>query len=426
MFRRTLLFVVLLLMAGAIAALLHLNPDKASFSLGAEWAVELPVGVLVLLSLCAGALAIFVLALIHEGRNALRAWRVNREVRAAAWSLSARSEARSLALSGDYARARALFTKAAKKHEPDPGQVVDMADTWFEEGRPDQARKLLEDGLKDLGNDPLLLFAYARACSLLDDHTAAVSALGRARASYPDSPRVLEMLRDELFAAADWDAAEQVQQRLVRIRPDDDGERNRLLGARFEKAMQNQGELREALLRSITDSDPDFSAALLERARTLATSDHQRQATRLLEKAVLRKPTAILLRELELLTDGDQAGRMPKLYGKLLARYPDEQSLALLAARYYAGHSQADTARELLEKTAVDNDAVKTLWLQIEAGSSASGNAVSSDAGSNGNAAIADGPGPVFACSACSAGSSEWTPRCSCCGRWSSLDTAAT
>jgi hypothetical protein len=116
---------------------------------------------------------------------------------------------------------------------------------------------------------------------------------------------------------------------------------------------------------------------------------------------------------------------MPKLYDKLLARYPDKQGLALLAARYYAGHSQADTARELLEKTAANNDTAKTLWLQIEAGSSASGNAVYSDAGSNGNAAIVDGPGPVFACSACSAGSSEWTPRCSCCGRWSSLDTAA-
>lgn len=426
MFRRTLLFVVLLLMAGAIAALLHLNPDKARFSLGSEWAIELPVGVLVLLSLCAGALAIFVLALIHEGRNALRAWRVNREVRAAAWSLSARSEARSLALSGDYARARALFTKAAKKHEPDPGQVVDMADTWFDEGRPDQARKLLEDGLKDLGNDPLLLFAYARACSLLDDHPTAVSALERARESYPDSPRVLELLRDELFAAADWDAAEQVQHRLTRLRPEDDGERNRLLGARFEKAMQSQGELREALLRSITDSDPDFSAALLERARALASSDRQRQATRLLEKAVLRKPATILLRELELLAGRDQAGRMPKLYGKLLARHPDKQGLALLAARYYAGHSQTDTALELLKRTAVDNDAAKTLWLQLEAGNSASGTAVTGDTGSNGNQALVNGAEPVFTCSACSAGSSEWTPRCSCCGRWSSLDTAAT
>ncbi len=198
MIRRIVAFVVFIALIAGVSMLVYFNAQETSFRLTPSREVTLPLGMLMLGALVAGALVMFLFALMREGRHALREWRVHRELRAAERTAEQRTRARSLALAGDFKQARALLGKATRRHAPQASDMVDVAETYLMEGNAAEARRLLEEGQKDVGNDPLLLFALARACRATGDAAAAISALERALRAYPSSLPALTLLRDLL------------------------------------------------------------------------------------------------------------------------------------------------------------------------------------------------------------------------------------
>src|SRR6185503_3337401 len=174
------------------------------------------------------------------------------ELQAAERTAEYQTEARSLALAGDFKRARLLLAKATNKRAPDVSDVVDYAETFLLEGDAGQARRVLEEGQKDFGNEPLLLFALARACRAGGDTAAAISTLERALRVYGSSLPILTMLRDLLFEAGSWERAGQVQELITGLRPTDERERNLLAGARFEAAKSQAADARASALRGVT------------------------------------------------------------------------------------------------------------------------------------------------------------------------------
>ena len=129
MLRRIVAFLVFIALIGAVSFLVYFNVQETQFRLTPKHTFNLPLGVLMLGATIAGALVMFVLALMREGRHALREWRVHRELRAAERTAEYQSEARSLALSGDFRRARALLAKATLKRAPDVSDTVSCSTT---------------------------------------------------------------------------------------------------------------------------------------------------------------------------------------------------------------------------------------------------------------------------------------------------------
>jgi len=421
MVRRILAFLLFIGLIGAVSFLVYFNAQESQFWLTPRHQFRLPLGVLMLGAAVAGAVVMFLLALMREGRHALREWRVHRELRAAERTAEYHTQARSLILAGDFKRARLLLAKATQKREPDVSDIVDYAETFLLEGDTGQARRVLEDGQREFGNEPLLLHGLARACRAGGDTPAAVSTLERAARICPASLPVLLMLRDMLFETGAWSRACEVQERVCELKPTDQIERNRLAGARLEAARRSPGDVRGSALRTLTGEHPDFVPALLERARFLESAGERRRAVRLLEKAAKGRPRLILLDELERIVPEERRVKLAKLYVKLVDGDPANAGLRLRAARYLIANRRYDEAEQLLRGLSASNGdlaAAHALWAEIH-----DARADTERAQQEYRQAVALRPARVLACAACGAASPVWRERCDRCGAWDTYDT---
>lgn len=422
MFRRILAFLLFIGLIAAVSFLVYFNAQETEFWLTPRHHYRLPLGVLMLAAAIAGAVVMFLLALMREGRHALREWRVHRELRAAERTAEYHTEARSLVLSGDYKRARLLLAKATQKRDPDVSDIVDYAETFLLEGDAGQARRVLEDGQKQFGNEPLMLHALARACRATGDTPAAVSTLERAVRVCPSSLSMLSMLRDLLFETGSWTRACEIQQRVSALRPADATERNRLAGARLEAARRAPGELRGSALRTLTTEHPDFAPALIERARFLEAAGDRKRAVRVLEKAAKRHPRPVLLEELERLVPDERRIKLAKLYGKLVTGNPGNSALRLRAARYLISNRRFEEAEQLLRGLSANGDGasgyVHALWAEIHEARSEPERAQQEYR----QAISAQKPARMLACAACGGASTGWRERCPRCGAWDTFD----
>lgn len=333
MLRRALSFFVAVVLIAAVACLVYFNGQPTTFTLAPGYQSTMPLAWLIVASVICGALLVFIVLLAREGRWAVRQWRVQRARRAAERAASLKAEARGLVLAGQCGKARVLLAQAAKHAGVVAGDVVDHAETYIAEGRFEDARRVLDNGLADFGSDPLLLHALARCCRALGDDTAAVSALERAVVSFPASIVLYLMLRDALVAASSWKRAEEVQQRLVDLRPDHPEERRRLVEIRMRAIENGQGVDRDTALRAVVAIDPDYTPAVVERAKMLLSQQRRRAALRLLLKSAKRRPAGPLLAALDEILEQTDNTRLLKLYAKLRARFPHDVELAL----HYAG-----------------------------------------------------------------------------------------
>ncbi len=421
MLRRILAFIAFVALVAAVSALVYFNPAESSFRYSPDRQINLPLGVLMLVAAVAGMLVMFVLMLLREGRHAVHEWRIQRGIRTAERTASLRGEARSLSLAGDYAKARALFTKATKIRHPDVGDIIDYAGTYLLEGNAKEAKRVLENAQKDFGNDPLLLTELARASRLAGDDPAAVSALERALAVYPRSSKLLASLRDVLVATEAWGRAAEIQERLAELHPDSGAERNHLTGIRYEAALRLPREERAAALSAIVARSEDFVPAVVERARTLVEAGDPARAAKLLDKAVRRQPSGALLDAIEQQCAADDTARVAKLYAKLIESFPDATTLRARAARYLTACGRSEQAAELLRGQPNDDaapaiDAARVALYDARGQASEAIHACKRMTDHNWSAIV------PWRCTGCSALLEQWVACCPSCGTWGLVD----
>ena len=102
---------------------------------------------------------------------------------------------------GDNATARADFERALAEDPPAPGAGKELASMALAEGRPQEARRLLEDYLRAAGPDPESLSALAVAEANAGENEAAVRTIAAARALLPEDTRRAE-LESQVYARA--------------------------------------------------------------------------------------------------------------------------------------------------------------------------------------------------------------------------------
>jgi tetratricopeptide (TPR) repeat protein len=102
---------------------------------------------------------------------------------------------------GDNATARADFQRALAEDPPAPGAGKELAAMALAEGKPQEARRLLEDYLRAAGPDPETLSALAVALANTGDNEASVRTIAAARALVPEDTRRAE-LESQVYARA--------------------------------------------------------------------------------------------------------------------------------------------------------------------------------------------------------------------------------
>ncbi len=359
-----------MVLIAAVACLVYFNAQPTTLKLAPGYEYTMPLAWLIVGAVGCGALLVFIVLLAREGRWALRQWRIQRARRATERATTLKAEARGLVLAGQCGKARVLLSQALKHGGSVAGDVVDHAETYIAEARFEDARRVLEDGLADFGSDPLLLHGLARCCRALGDNTAAASALERAVVTFPASVVLYRMLRDALVDTSSWKRAEEVQQRLVDLRPSDDAERQRLVEIRMHAIERCEGSDRETGLRSVVALDPDFTPAVVERAKLFVSQGYRRAALRLLLKSAKRRPTALVLTALDDMLEQTDTTRLLKIYAKLRARFPRDGELTLHYARLMIRMGRDDDGERALRliddsgREGIVADSLRALILQ--------------------------------------------------------------
>lgn len=381
MLRRAFTFLTVVTLVVAAGLLVYLNPDESSLRLTRAYDLELPLGVLIVAAALAGGVLVFIANLAREGQRALREWRARRHVAAADRTVQMRADGVALTVAGDYRKARTLLAKALRAEEAGPADVIAYAQAFSADGEHGSARRILEKGLEDFGNDASLLLALGSTCRASGDPPSAATALERALSLHPSSPVILASLRDALFDCGNWRRAAEVQERVLGSRPNDERERNRLDGARFEAALVAEPTERHTLLDRILKDSPGFVPAMLAKAELLEAEERSEEAVRMLERGLKRRPDCELLEA------------MAKLSGPNLRRL--ERSCRRLLSAADKGPSLEASVERLLAASA--------------AGQTGAG---------NGTRPLAELP----RCSGCRRLAENWAPRCPGCGRWDSLE----
>lgn len=102
---------------------------------------------------------------------------------------------------GDNATARADFERALAEDPPAPGAGKELAAMALAEGKPQEARRLLEDYIRAAGPDPETLSALAVAEANAGDNDASARTIAAARALLPEDTRRAE-LESQVYARA--------------------------------------------------------------------------------------------------------------------------------------------------------------------------------------------------------------------------------
>ncbi len=348
MLRRFVTFFTVVLLIGGATSLVYFNNQPTVIRLTPQHEFELRLGLLLLAAMLVGAAVVFLMLVAREGRHAFRQWRVTREKRIAERTTQHKVEARSLMLAGEHAKARALLERASRRSLPNVGDLVDYAETFAREGSPAKARQALEDGIKDFGNNPVLLYALARHCRALGDYAAAISAADRATASFPTSLDLFTLLRDLCVDTKAWVRAAEAQRHVVELAPTVVAEKERLLELRLAAAGTMQGADKDNALKAILAIDPDHVPTLAARARFLAAGGDARAAVKLLEKALKRTPAPRLVEALDEVAGEELAARAAKTIEKLEATYTADGALQLFMARRHLTQGAAHKADQAL------------------------------------------------------------------------------
>lgn len=379
MLRRTFTFLLAIILVAAAGLLVYLNPEESSLRLTRAYNLKLPLGVLIVAASLAGGLLVFIASLFHEGRRALREWRARRRVAVSDRTVRLRTDGLALTVAGDHKRARTVLGKTVRTEEAEAADVIAYAETFSAEREEQAARRVLEKGLDDFGNDMSLLLALASVCRRTGDTASATTVLERALALHPASPVALVALRDVLFECENWRRGAEIQERLLGLRPTDERERNRFNGARFEAALAAPAAERSIFLEQILADSPDFVPAIRARAELLEAGGQTDHALRMLERGLKRRPGCELLETLARLSGQDR-------------RRLERACHRLMSTSGYGVSIEASVQRLLAENN--------------------------SGPVSNGTRPVAELP----RCSDCGRLCEDWSPRCPGCGRWDSLE----
>lgn len=331
--------------------LVALNPTAAPVRWWPGRQVEPPLGVALLAAFAAGLGLAGIAGALRATRRALGRWRATRAERPRKRTAERLARAERLLWRGEPARARAALGAAAAE---EAAGVLACAQSYLDEGRPGEARQVLEEGLVRLGADARLLGLLARAAEEMGDDRGATDALERARILEPGSPALARRLRDAYVRSARWDRALELQEEIVtaaRGTPRLEQERALRRGIALEAALASpDGRGARKQIAAVLRESPEFLPARVALGDLLLQEGRAGAALRVWENGLEQWPAAVLLERLERahLARG-QAQRVDRLYRKLARSSAASDAVRVLHARFLLSQGNVDGAAKALE-----------------------------------------------------------------------------
>jgi len=425
MVKRFLGFLVLAGLLLAVGGLFYLNPAVVELRITSTRTVSLPLPLLVMASVLAGAAAIFVLALVREAQWTLADRRRRKSQAVAERARALVAAGRDLLWHGHPERAKRVLRRAPSDHH-DVESLALLGETSLAGDRTDEARMVVDDALAVHPDHPRLLALRAAVAAREREWRSATNLLERAVALEPESRRLVASLRDAYARERRWAEAVRTEDRYLALlrRPDEvAAERTRVLGLRYELALDHSSAdewVQE--LYTLLRRDPAFLPAAISLGETLQHLGRLREAVRVWVRMARLRPTPVLLKRLEALyRELGRPQKMVTLYRRLRRR-SDSSFLALRLVHFLLAEGALDEAAaelDAVEPAVADGAEVRLLRGEIERLRGHDELALEAL-----RAAFDCTRGDPLAhfCTACGRSARDWTARCSACGAWDTLE----
>ncbi|MGD9762924.1 MAG: tetratricopeptide repeat protein [Candidatus Binatia bacterium] len=418
--KRVLLALGGIALVALLAVVVALNPVPVDFRATPTLTIRPMLGVLLIITFCAGAAAVLLGGALRHMALALWTRRTRRDARAAAQAANWHEEGESAAWRGEMERSRALLRKAWQRQPGNGAAALALASSYLDTGEYAAAQEVLQAALEENPDDPDLRYALGEALRRRGALAEAIRTLEGLRARYPGAPRVLISLRELYREAERWQDAADVQAVYVdRLAASARAEEHqRLVAFRYQVALELQDPTaRVAALDALLQEARDFVPAAVSLGDALTAAGRGEEARKVWEKTLRSHPRLVLL---ERLLAADASGRTHERALALVGKQVDMQGdgAHLLLAREALAADDLETAeRELRAVTTQDAPTVLRVWAELYERRGDHGAAWSA------LARAADELGAAAAdhrCTACGRRSETWVGYCRGCGEFDS------
>jgi len=423
-------FWVLTLIAAIFAAVYFSkeNPDPITIRLSSQYSAEVSPISLVLYCIAAGALAVTVLVWVREVRSLILNWQSSRRRKREEKVENYYADGVRASLSQRTGEAIALLQKILALEPNHVRALVSLGIVFRKEKHYNEAIRLHRKArFLDEGNLEIR-FTLAKDLEEAKRHEEAIQALEEVLKLDPTNPTALYRIRDIHMRAGKWIDAHAVQERLLKAGLPERELRTEIqimAGLKYEVARchMDSGDRDQArrFFKEAIKLDKGFLPARIGFGESLIREGKFRQAAESWEKSYTKTGNPIFLRHLEeLYLEMGEPGEMIRVYQAALARTNMEPTLRLALGRLYYRLEMIDDAFDLLsnwegyDPTGDIHKMMASLYIRkgtteaalLEIQESLSSSRLSS---------------MVFQCKACHSQSSEWSGRCSVCGRWNTI-----
>lgn len=284
------LFLVAIVIAGAVSYLFYFNPHKITFAYGREQIWEAPLALVVILVFCLGALTAAVLTLFfgfgsfvaeRRQRRRDRVWKSHRELLL---------KGREALAAKCYLEARAVFRRMFEEDQDNIIALIMLAETAAAEGSPTEALQILDQARQTQKSNLEFLFLAARLNKQVGNVTAAYDNYSLALQHSPNSNFALAEAANCAYTLKRYGQAIAHQQELIRLSRREEVEPLQDLLAHMEIAQaKQQFSSNSAALSQELDlvlkRHRDFPAALAEKAALELRAEQPEAASKLLRRA---------------------------------------------------------------------------------------------------------------------------------------------
>jgi tetratricopeptide (TPR) repeat protein len=421
-------FLAMLFLA-ALSLLMYFNKGSVEVTVWQGHAYNIPVIVLILLSVLFGILSTFIIVAIRDARRFFDHWQIQRKEKKESKIQELFTKGMDAFFAGRLTESEEMFTRILESDPSHVSALLRLGDISFDSGDFPRARDYYSRALKTRPKNIETIFSLEKVCESEKVWTDAIKYLNRILEIDNDNTKALLKKRAVYEATGEWEELLEVQQKILKSSlPDEEKqkEQKRLVGFRYELGNHyfEKGSIEKAIktLRSIIKTDEGFYSAYLTLAEAHMKDGDAREAENVLIRGFEATSSLVLLARLEdhFISVGEP-GKTIDLYQKALLKKQGDPKLQFLFAKLYYRLEMIDYALETA--TAIDTAVFDTSELHALLGSIHDRRSQYEKAAEEFKKAVkTDKPLMVpFCCSRCSHTSRDWTGRCPQCGHWNTL-----
>uniref|UniRef100_A0A7C4ELA2 Tetratricopeptide repeat protein n=1 Tax=Thermodesulfovibrio aggregans TaxID=86166 RepID=A0A7C4ELA2_9BACT len=392
-------------------------------------AYEMPKIGLMLLSLCFGALFVFIVFFIRDTTNLISRIQLQKKQKKEERIKDYYAKALNAIMKDKVSEAKEALQEILKEEPEHIDALIRLGDLTMKEEDYKTALKYYKKAYELDPKNIIPLFSIEDIMEKMNENELALKYIEQITELEPDSLLAYYKMRGILERLEKWEELINLQKKILKLIPEykKSEEEKKLIGYTYEYARVNleSGDLEQAerVFSSIIKTSPQFIPAHLGMAEVMLSKGELEEAVEFLQKSYYDLKSKLLLLRLEdlLISIGDPK-RLIQFYLKIIKEAEQDSELKFLLGRLYYRLEMIDDAMETL--SLIDPAVCSTPKLYCIRGYLYLRRNQINKAISEFKELCPENTvlSLTYMCKECQSAFKEWSGRCSVCGKWNSFE----